>query len=127
MYKIALYGSSGKVVDLYNAIQKERNCYVSAVIDPTGKTLKPSYFVPGTYKRSITDLRYEDDIFAIVNVDDSPELINELKNAGLEKMKVISGASASFLYETEVSEATRRESYKKIVEDFKVLATIRPE
>ncbi|MCX7770491.1 MAG: GAF domain-containing protein [Proteobacteria bacterium] len=123
MYKIALFGSSGKVVDLYNAIQKEKNCYVSAVIDPTGKNLKPSYFLPGTYKRNVSDLKYEDDIFAIVNVDDSPELIEELKSAGLEKIKVISGASASFLYETEVSEATRRESYKKIVEDFKVIAS----
>lgn len=122
MYKIALYGSSRKVLDLYNAIQKEKNCYVSAVIDPLGKNLKPSYFVPGTYKRNISDLKYEDEIFAIVNVDDSPDLIEELRNAELENIKIISGASASFLYETEVSEATRRESYKKIVEDFKVLA-----
>ncbi len=122
MYKIALYGGSGKVLDLYNAMQKEKNCYVSAVIDPLGKNLKPSYFIPGIYKRNLSDLRYENEIFAIVNVDDSPNLMSELKNAGLENIKVISGASASFLYETEVSEDTKRESYKKIVDDFKVLA-----
>ena len=123
MYKIALYGSSAKVLDLYNAILKERNCFISAVIDPSGVNLKPAYFIPGTYKRSLADLKYEEDLFAIVNVDDDPKLHTELAKEGLGKIKVISGASAAFLYDTDVTEETKRESYKKIVEDFKVLAS----
>lgn len=123
MYKIALYGSSGKVIDLYNAIQKEKNCYVSAVIDPTGKMLKSSYFIPGVFKKSLADLKNEEDLFAIVNVDDDPALKSQLALAGLSKVKTISGASAAFLYDTEVTDDTRKEQYRKMVEDFKVLAT----
>lgn len=124
MYKIALYGSSEKVVQLYNAILKEKNVEILYVIDPKNSDLiRKSTVIPyNIIKSSLKDLEGEKDkIFALLNVDDDPMLKKEMVTAGLTEIKIISGSSAAFLYEIPANLSTKNE-YLKIVSDLKNMA-----
>jgi|GEM_PF-6149471 len=124
MYKIALYGSSEKLVSLYNAIQKEKNVEVLCVIVPENSSNVQNSNIPKKIiKSSLKDLLPEkDSIFAILNVDDDANLKKELSSFGLDNIKIISGSSAAFLYELPVSETSSKKDYLKIVSDLKNIA-----
>ncbi len=124
MYKIVLYGSSEKVVSLYNAILNEKNVEVLYVIVPENRNYIQNSDIPKKIiKSSLKDIMAEkDSIFAILNVDDDESLKNQLIKLGLDNIKVISGTSAAFLYELPALETSTKKDYLKIVSELKNIA-----
>lgn len=99
MNKIALYGSSDKLISLYEKMKEDKNIEISMIIDESrrieGKNIFPKGFI-------LSDLRalvdYKNQIFAVINVDEDENLRDRLNNFGLGHIKIISGTSAEFLY-----------------------------
>ncbi|MCX7990979.1 MAG: GAF domain-containing protein [Proteobacteria bacterium] len=99
MNNIALYGSSERLISLYEKMKEDKNINVSLVIDEMGVLQKKKVIPDNIIKSNLSELTEgKNSIFAIINVDNNPELKDRLTNLGLGHIKIISGSSAEFLY-----------------------------
>lgn len=99
MNNIALYGSSDKVIELFKKMKEDKNIEIRLIIDETGnlnkKNILPQELLTNTISTLVDN---KSDIFAVINVDESPDLRNRLNELGLSNLRIISGSSAEFLY-----------------------------
>lgn len=99
MNKIALYGSSEKVINLYEKMKEDKNIEVSLIIDEDERLPKENILPERLIVNSLSSLiDNKMGIFAIINVDNKSDLKERLNDLGLGHIKIISGSSAEFLY-----------------------------
>ncbi len=99
MNNVALYGSSQKILDLYLRMKDDRNVKVEILIDRDKKLTNTGELKWKTIIYDLTELKHHGNkIFAIINVDNDPELTEKLRSLNLSDIKIISGTSADFLY-----------------------------
>ncbi len=99
MNKIALYGKSQRILNLFHKMKDDTNVDVEILIDTEKKLTNTGELKWKTIIYDLAQLKdYKEKIFAIINIDNDQGLAEKLKSINLDNIKIISGTSADFLY-----------------------------